>query len=119
MIGAVRFGQNEIAEVYFNEQWAPICGHWFWENDVGAGLFCQQLGFTDGVIIKKHEVPLPSDGLRVGLCNQGDDWLHCSDKDCNQLEIGGQCDNGASCESGAMAAVSIECSNSGKFHNPS
>ena len=50
----LRLGENQIAEVYFENQWTPICGHWFWNNNIGATLFCQELGFNSGVITKKH-----------------------------------------------------------------
>ena len=50
----LRLGENQVAEVYFNNQWTPICGHWFWNNNIGATLFCQELGYNSGVITKKH-----------------------------------------------------------------
>ena len=110
---AVRLGSNDIAEVYYNGQWGPICGHWFWENDIGASLFCQELGFPSGKITKT--LTLPSDGLRVGMCQEGDNWLQCSQNDCNQLEFGGFCNNGGNCQKGQNAAVAIECSNQGIY----
>ena len=105
-------GSNDIAEVFYNGQWGPICGHWFWENDIGASLFCQELGFPSGKITKT--LTLPSDGLRVGMCLEGDNWLQCSHPKCNQLIIGGQCnDSSAVCTKGENAAVSIHCDGSG------
>ena len=106
-IDPVRLGENQIAEVFFNEEWVPICGHWFWDNNIGASLFCQQLGFESGSI--KERLILPTDGLRVGLCLHGDKWLQCSCcYNCNQLNVGGPCTNG-DCTKGQKAAVSIEC----------
>ena len=66
-------GPNQIAEVKFNGQWVPICGHWFWNSDsIGASLFCQKMGFESGELKKPlRQLELPSDGLRVGKCNQG------------------------------------------------
>ena len=95
----------------------PICGHWFWENRVGVDLFCQELGFDAGTIkgMTKGFLQLPSDGLRVGKCNVGDSSiLQCTHEDCNQLELGGKCNNGGSCAKGQKAAVSIDCFTSGK-----
>ena len=106
--GLVRLGVNQIAEVYFNDEWVPICGHYFWDNDIGATLFCQQLGFKFGAINERLE--LPNDGLRVGRCDEGDPWLQCSR--CGQLQVGGQCDAG-SCNKGQTAAVSINCFDEG------
>ena len=122
--GAVRLGkdvygsgQNKIAEIYFNGQWVPICGHWFWENNIGADLFCQKLGFDSGEIKGKRSLQLPSDGLRVGKCNVGDSSvLQCTHEDCNQLELGGQCNNGGSCAKGQKAAIYIDCFNKGKTY---
>ena len=74
--GSVRLGSDDIAEVYFNEKWVPICGHWFWDNNIGATLFCQKLGFESGIINERFE--LTNDGLRVGKCDSGDAWLQCS-----------------------------------------
>ena len=111
----MRLGSNQIAEVYFNGQWVPICGHHFWDNDVAASLFCQQLGFGAGTI-KEKSLTLQSDGLQVGMCHDGDNWLQCSYPKCNQLTIGGQCnDSPGMCTMGEPAAVSIDCVNSGKF----
>ena len=87
----------------------PICGHWFWEGNVGADLFCQQLGFGSGEIKGRGSLSLPKDGLRVGQCNLGDSWLQCSHNVCNQLEIGGNCNDGGSCAKGLNAAISIDC----------
>ena len=106
-------GPNQIAEVTFNRQWVPICGHWFWNNDIGASLFCQKLGFESGNI--KNRLTLPSDGLTIGQCNKGDKWLECSYKDCHKLQIGGTCNNGGSCSKGQKAAVSIDCINEGTY----
>ena len=72
------------------------------------------MGFESGVLKKPfRQLVLPSDGLRVGMCNQGDKWLQCSHTDCNQLELGGKCNNGGDCGMGQKAAVSIICSGSG------
>ena len=102
-------GENQIAEVFFNEEWVPICGHWFWDNNIGASLFCQQMGFKSGSI-KERNLTLPKDGLTVGKCLNGDKWLQCSltGANCTQLKVGGPCTNG-DCTKGQKAAVSIEC----------
>ena len=109
----MRLGQNNIAEIYFNGQWVPICGHFFWDNNVGADLFCQKLGFESGTIKGGKggsSLQLSSNGLRVGKCELGDSSvLQCSHEDCNQLELGGKCNNGGNCAKGQKAAISIKC----------
>ena len=70
------------------------------------------------LLTMKNHLDLPSDGLRVGQCNAGDAWLECSHDDCNQLEVGGKCNNGGMCTQGQNAAVSIACLNEGiNFQN--
>ena len=67
-------------------------------------------------MIKEKRLILPSDGLQVGGCNEGDKWLQCSNQKCNQLIIGGQCQySPGMCTMGESAAVSIECINAGTF----
>ena len=107
----VRHG--EVAEVFHNGQWYPICGHWFWNNGIGANLFCQQLGYNSGTIRSEstsasRQVALPSDGIRVGKCNEGDTWLSCTGG-CNDLSVGG--DHCSDCQAGAMAGLKIDCFN--------
>ena len=104
-------GQSKIAEVWFNGKWVPICGHWFWENNIGADLFCQQLGFKSGIHKGRGTLQLPSDGLRVGKCNPGDSFLKCTHNDCNQMTPGGYCNNGGNCHKGQKAAITIDCFN--------
>ena len=53
-IDQLRLGENQIAEVYIENKWVPICGHWFWNNNIGATLFCQEMGFESGYIKSKH-----------------------------------------------------------------
>ena len=67
------------------------------------------MGGTDGSIISgNYEVELPEDGLQVGECERGDSWLGCTGG-CNSLDIGGQCQYGGNCKSGANAGVKIRC----------
>ena len=40
-------------EILVDNGWHPICGHWFWNNNFGARLFCQELGFNDGKVVEK------------------------------------------------------------------
>ena len=93
--------------------WVPICGHYFWNNDIGARLFCQELGGTGGNVIGNHQYAntspkLPSDGLQVGNCKSGDSWLKCTGG-CNSKNIGGQCSGGGNCRAGTNGGVEIQC----------
>ena len=100
----VRLGENQIAEVLFNDQWVPICGHYFWNNDFGYNLFCEQKGFKSGK--KAHTIPLNADGLRIGTCNDGDTFLNCSAARNNKMVVG---DAEWQCISGQNAGIVIDC----------
>ena len=111
----VRLNNDEIAEIYFSGMWIPICGHYFWNNNIGATLFCQQLGQKTGIVKQESiagQVPLPDDGFRIGECNENDTWQQCTGG-CNDHTIGGTlCSD---CRSGAMAGLRIECSNGNHY----
>ena len=107
----VRLNNDEIAEIYYSGKWMPICGHHFWNNNNGATLFCQQLGYHRGIIkqeSKSRQVPLPNDGFRIGECKKNDIWPHCAGG-CSDHTVGGT--HCSDCQSGAMAGLKIECSN--------
>ena len=90
----VRLVDGGKPEVFYNNRWRPICGHFFWDNNNGADLFCQQLnqGYLSGTINKGNvaEYFLGSDALQIGKCRSGDRWLNCNGG-CNSLQVGGQC----------------------------
>ena len=107
---------GKFPEVLLNGKWSPICGHWFWDNNHGADLFCQKLNptFTSGTIIKRRDKPLESDGIRIGKCLGGDQWLRCSGG-CNDLGTGNGC---AQCSAGQGASVEIHCERPDVISNP-
>merc|ERR1711871_1203115 len=63
--------------------WRPICGHWFWDDDIGATAVCKALGFgglsesTVGTVTKTKN-PLPFQAERVGQCKAGERLSECS-----------------------------------------
>ena len=100
---SVRLKEGKFPEVFWNGNWAPICGHWFWNNNYGATLFCQKLdsSFTSGIVIRREDKPLESDGLRIGECREQDHWLSCTGG-ANELDnpsCGGGCSGGSGCSS--------------------
>ena len=103
-LGSVRLGDNQIAEVLFKDQWVPICGHVFWDNNVGYNLFCQEKGFKSGK--KAHRVPLNADGLRIGLCKEGDPFPNCTSAKNNKMVVG---DDQWQCHKGKDAGLVIDC----------
>ena len=40
---------------FWNDKLSPICGKWFWNNQIGATLFCQKLKNLHSIIlVEKH-----------------------------------------------------------------
>jgi len=101
----VRLVDGKYPEVMVSDgKWSPICGHWFWNNNNGATLFCKELGFNHGIVIKRQDKPLGSDAIRVGQCLSNDKWLNC--KGGFNLGICNNCDH---CRAGNKASVEIKC----------
>ena len=110
--GDVRLKDEKFPEVFLNGIWSPICGHWFWDNDYGAKLFCQTLTSnpdSTGKIIRRTDKPLESDGIRIGKCLINDQWLSCSGG-CNDLGTGQGCNNIDNCGADSPASIEIQCS---------
>ena len=105
---SVRFKDNRFPEVFLNGIWSPICGHWFWDNYYGAGLFCQKLTsnvHSTGKVIRRTDKPLESDGIKIGTCLIDDQWGTCSGGN-NDHETG----QDPGCAAGQPASIEILCS---------
>ena len=86
-IGGARFSPvNGQPELFFKETWSPICGHWFWNNNNGADLFCKMKmhsSYATGRITTGEKfgskLPITSAGLLLGICREDDaDIGHCT-----------------------------------------
>ncbi len=91
---------EKFPEVLYNGKWSPICRYGFWNNDWGATLFCQELGYSTGVRKDHTDEPLESDGINIGECNSADSWLNCSNKQMPHSD----------CAKGKVASVAVQCS---------
>ena len=110
--GAVRLQNGKDPEIFWNGKWAPICGHFFWDNNNGAKLFCQKMGFTYGKVKGQgSQSLLTDDAIRIGGCSDSDNQLFGCTGGCNDLKVGGHCTNndGAVCTKGQSTKVEIEC----------
>ena len=90
----------------------PICGHFFWDNQNGAKLFCEKMGYTSGKLSGRGSGQKYSqDSFKIGKCNDGDKWESCSGG-CNQYESGGKCNDswGSYCTKGQEVKMTIKCS---------
>lgn len=53
--GNVRLKDGKYPEISIDGMWSPICGHWFWESNIGAKLFCRKLNskYVYGTVVKR------------------------------------------------------------------
>jgi len=68
--GDVKLMTDGTPLVFWDGQFTPICGHWFWNNNYGATLFCKKLGYESGVkdIVRgKYGVK----SVVLGTCREG------------------------------------------------
>ena len=79
--GGVRLEDDKFPEVCLNGMWSPICGHWFWDNDHGATVFCTKLGYEYGHVNPREEqragtyhVP----AIHVGKCRAREELTACT-----------------------------------------
>ena len=113
--GDVQLKDGKFPEVFLNGIWSPICGHYFWDNDVGASLFCQKLTSdpaSTGQVIRRTDKPLEKDAIRIGKCLSNDQWLSCSGG-YNDLAIGQH--GSINCGAGQLVSIEIKCSQGKKY----
>ena len=120
--GEVKLEEDGTPLVLWDDRWSPICGHFFWDNQVGASMFCSKLGYGQGEQSGSGK-SYSSDAFRIGKCEEGDDWnSHCTGG-CNDYELGGTCGNsmfGSSCATDDNVGITITCSQpSNVVFNPS
>ena len=67
--------------------------------------------YTSGIVKKRRDIPIASDGLRIGKCTSNDTSLLSCTGGCNDLELGGQCSNNhdGACGAGQGVTIEIEC----------
>ena len=85
--------------IYWNDVWSPICGHGFWNNDYGATLFCQKLGYDSGTKTPVKGKFTSMDALDLDVCGQNDHWLGCA----------GGYSLSARCSAGNPISITIAC----------
>ena len=79
MNGDVKLKDKTIPMIFWNGTWSPICGHYFWDNHIGATLFCQKLGFEKGHVSGRNSgKSYATDAFMVGKCKKSDTWTKCS-----------------------------------------
>ena len=110
--------------IFWGVQWYPICGHYFWDNDVGAKLICNKLGYPSGQVFRNIDILKPKetyseDSFKIGKCKINDELENCSGG-CNDYQAGNYCGNenikdvangnpGARCEKNHGPRITIKC----------
>ena len=98
--------------VFWGNMWAPICGHYFWNNQIGANKFCQQMGYDSGLHSGRESGEFyVTDSFKIGQCNTDDPWKNCSGG-CNDYQVGGRCTDSRNgvCTARSPVKITISCS---------
>ena len=97
----MKFGPDGVPYLFWEGDWSPICGHWFWDNQHGAEAFCQKLGFNGGTF-NKVDGAYDEDAIEVGKCNCGETIESCT-AGSNIYERTGWC------KAGQRMKITISC----------
>ena len=109
--GDVKIDEADVSLIYWIDSWVPICGHYFWNNQIGADKFCQKMGYRYGVVSGKGQgESYTMDSFKLGQCESDDAWLQCSGG-CNDNSIGGKCadDMNIDCSAEQPVKINITC----------
>ena len=105
----VQEGKAFVPEVLFEGKYHPICGHYFWNDNVGATAVCNLLGFNNGKMTQtkaKYDV----DAMPVGQCKAGEELTKCTGGGNAWGNFG--YDNGW-CKKGYEIGVTVTCDSPG------
>ena len=78
-----------------------------WDNDRGAELLCQRMGFRHGAVLTGEAFSYSADAYRLGLCLESDESLMSCTGGCNDDTNSEGCIG--SCNAGEPAGVRIVC----------
>ena len=107
--------------IFWDLKWHPICGQYFWDNNIGATLICNKLGYNSGVVSRMYGEKYSTDAFKIGMCKINDNLTNCSGN-CNDYRVGGYCRNSnmkdiangrpnARCDKSSGPKISIQCLN--------
>ena len=102
--GDVKVESDGTPKFHWNGQWAPICGHYFWNNEHGASTFCRKLGYT-GAKLEKTRASFSEDAIAIGECLANEELEFCSGM-CNDKVVGKGC---VDCTAGKPVSLTINC----------
>ena len=99
--GDVSLGSDGSPYIFWNGDWSPICGHWFWNDQNGAKSFCKKLGFPDGSL-NKEKSEYGEDAIEIGVCRPGE-MIHSCTGGSNEYKKTGWC------QAGNAVKMTISC----------
>ena len=96
--------------IFETDSWVPICGHFFWDDQIGANKFCQKLGYNSGNVSKIGSESYSVDAFKIGKCGKNDTLLECGEG-CNDYDNSGRCndDRNLDCSAGQPVKIKISC----------
>ena len=95
--------------IYWNDKWSPICGHFFWDNEIGVNKFCRKLGHQAGAIFDKQGYHYTVDAIRLGTCKEDDNWDTGCSGGHNDYKLGGKIGLTGACLKTSSNAFRIKC----------
>ena len=109
--GDVKLETDGTPLVLWDDVWSPICGHYFWDNQIGAEKFCQKMGYGVGQQTGSDN-HYSTDAFKIGKCDEADSWDAGCSGGCNDYGLGGSCSNNgrANCAKDDGIAMTITCS---------
>ena len=97
-----------VPEVYYDGEWHPICGHYFWNNNNGAAAVCKKLGYAVG-FLGKTNAKYAKDAMPVGGCaNSGQALTSCTGG-ANAWGIFDYNRGGSLCTKGQSVGITVRC----------
>eukprot|EP00937_MAST-01D_sp_MAST-1D-sp2_P000414 g414.t1 len=112
----VLVGEEFQPEVQYNGEWYPICGHYFWDDNIGATTVCQALGFPAGTM-RRTRATFTKDSMPVGRCRAGEALDSCT---FGGNAWGNFAYHGGWCRAGHGIGVAVKCTGAqGALRGPS
>ena len=90
-----------IPYIFWGGEWSPICGHYFWNNEEGAKVFCKELGFQGGTL-HVPDSAYSEDAIEIGECRTGQTIDSCTSES-NNYELTEWC------KAGNNVKITIDC----------
>ena len=75
--GDLKLEEDGTPMFFWDEEWWPIVGHFFWDNQNGAKTFCKKLGLSGGKLERTKE-KYSEKSIIIGNCKKDQDLIDCT-----------------------------------------